>query len=536
MRKLLLFLGTLCGVAATASAGWQEDLIALNKGLIDSIVPANPKADTFPNLKSYTIYYTQPIVHADATSEKFHLRAHLIVRTDQDIQTAGMLVNIGGYEIRDDATSYADEMANYPESSIIEIAYRYDLHMLVPEHRYFQYSTPTLPWTKAEGIKAVEAAADFHALIAGVKKVFSDGRYMVAGVSKGGITTAMQGLFYPEDAHYYVPYAAPFCDSIADSRQGQYVMTKGWNEQLRTRMHNLQSEAINSDDAISWAMDTYFQSKDTARYFESVAGFELGHHAYSHPNNIVTYLDRFNFLSDSLAKLGRGLRGQHLGYIMCYADNNEVSYTARLDSMVKEFSEYRSPKRAASVRRLTVDSACTKDVYAYQAYTELGYFVQDPIVYVSKERKAWAQAIWAKYDPRDSIYRSLKYSSELRNSVMEKMGTFQGTMVYLYGEDDHWTGAAMEDKYINHTSTYKYILPESNHVDGICHLYEQQFGSKYKSLADEIWAILDKPVPSEIDHTSSEMPRIDCRKIMQGGHLLILRNGKMYNINGVVVE
>jgi len=530
MKKFLLFVAGLCGMVSTALATWQEDLVNLNKGLIDSVIPANPAEDTFPNLKSYTVYYHQPILHADSTSEQFPLRAHLIVRTDKAIATAGLLVNIGGYEINDNPTSYASEMTDYPNNSIIELATRYNLHMLVPEHRYFRFSSPTLPWTKAEGIKAVEAAEDFHVLINAVKKVFTSGRYMIAGVSKGGITTAMQGLFYPEDAHFYVPYAAPFCDSIVDPRQGQYMQSHGWTEALRKRMHDLQSEAIVSDDAISWAID-YFEKKDTARYFDCVGQFEMGHHANNHRKDVVAYLDRFNVVSDSLAELGRGVRGQHLGYIMCYADNNEISYTARLDSMIKEFSDYRGPKRLASVPPITVDSGCVTNAYYYQAYTELGTYEIDPIVFVPKEKKAWAQAIWDKRDLLDSIFKPLKYSSELRNTVMAKMGTFQGTMVFLYGEDDHWTGAAMEDKYINNSTTYKYILPENNHSDGISRLYEEQFGGKYKALADEIWAILDKEIPSQLFNTI-ETPTIECKKIMKGGQIIILRDGKMYNTLG----
>lgn len=534
MKRFLLLLGTIT-LVTTASADWTKDLVDRNPGLIDSVIPADASTDTCPNLKSYTIYYHQPIVHTDAQSSQFSLRAHLTVRTDQPIETAGMLVQIGGYNNKNTAEETTLALYADPKGSIHELSSRYHLHMLTLEHRYFSYSTPYQPWTKAEGLKAVEAAADFHAIIAGVKKVFTSGRYMMAGVSKGGITTAMQGLFYPEDANYYVPYAAPFCDSIEDPRQAQYMQSTGWDEALRNRMHALQTEAITSNDVIAEAMRILYkpeEKQDTCAFYDYVATFELNHHAYYSAQAVTAYLDRFNQVSDSLVQQQRGTRSQHLAYIMCWSESDSVNYLQRLNRMIVEYSRPTAPTHRNNPRRLTVDSATIADAYMYQAYTELGTYLLDPIFFFPENQKAKAQAIWNKRDLIAPQYKSLQYTSTLRNSVMDKMGTFPGKMVFLYGEDDHWTGAAMEDKYINSITTYKYILPQSNHVDGINHLYE--FGDKYKALADEIWALLD--ASTSVEEIEPNNNTYTYRKVIINGQLYIIRDGKTFDALGRMIQ
>ena len=50
---------------------------------------------------------------------------------------------------------------------------------------------------------------DFHNLFGALKKVLK-GKWVMSGVSKGGITTLLQHTFYPNDMDIYVPYSAPF--------------------------------------------------------------------------------------------------------------------------------------------------------------------------------------------------------------------------------------------------------------------------------------------------------------------------------------
>lgn len=538
MKRIFSFFFFFYALSIVVFADWKQDLVTLNPDVIDSIVALDPEIDTFPNLKSYTIYYHQPLVHSDPSSVPFSLRAHLTVRTNQSIADAGMLVYVSGYEAEESAYKATNTLYTGENRSAQEMSVRYNLHQVSLEHRFFKYSTPPQPWTKAEGLKAVEAAADFHAIISALKKVFTGGRYIMSGVSKGGITTAMQGLFYPEDAHLFVPYMAPFCDSITDTRQAKYMQSHGWTEQLRKSMHDLQSEAITSEETQKYILDLFFkpdEPQDTTVFYDVVSQFELNFHAYYTRESVNEYIDRFNEISDSLVNLKRGTRASHLGYVFGFGESDTVPYFQRLDSMIVAFSVPETSHRKFMKRKLTVDPKAISDAYLYQAFTELGTYIMDPVFFFPDDQKAMARDIWSRHQP-DSIYRTLTYSPSLRNKVMELMGTFPGKMVFLYGEDDHWTGPAMEDKYINNTNTYKYILPESNHVDCVNHLYDEKFKGSYSKLADEIWQLLDSVTPSSVEDMMASQTAPAYRKIMRNGKLVIIKDGKEYNIMGIEMK
>jgi uncharacterized repeat protein (TIGR02543 family) len=86
-------------------------------------------------------------------------------------------------------------------------------------------------------LTAEEAAADFHNLFDGLKKVLK-GKWVMSGVSKGGITTLIQHAFYPNDMDIFVPYSAPFFDTDRDKEMTRYWYHTGWDKSFT----NVQSD------------------------------------------------------------------------------------------------------------------------------------------------------------------------------------------------------------------------------------------------------------------------------------------------------
>ena len=113
----------------------------------------------------------------------------------------------------------------------MEIAHRYHSNYIQVEHRYFQFSAPAECWTRLDDLRAEEAAADFHNLFEALKKVLK-GKYVMSGVSKGGITTLLQHKFYPNDMDVFVPYAAPFFNTDRDLEMQKYWYTTGWSKEF----------------------------------------------------------------------------------------------------------------------------------------------------------------------------------------------------------------------------------------------------------------------------------------------------------------
>ena len=176
---------------------WVTSLINENKGLIDSANWYNPHPDA-PNYRTYVIYYNQPLYHNDPQSNRFPLRALITVDTRNDVTKAINHVYASGYAIEYSNLANPDSMLAHDKGGEVEIAKRYKANYILIEHRYFQYSAPDECWKNLDPLTAEEAAADFHNLFDGLKKVLK-GKWVMSGVSKGGITTLLQHTFYPED-------------------------------------------------------------------------------------------------------------------------------------------------------------------------------------------------------------------------------------------------------------------------------------------------------------------------------------------------
>ena len=213
MRKSILLAITMFmamhGAAQNGSVPqWVQDLQTLNQGFIDSM-SYYPPDTAAPNTTTYIIYFHQPVKHAVPDGPSFPMRALITVDNSMDPTTAVNHLYCTGYALyqpfvdspdytfKKDANSCAEEIAN-----------RYRANYISIEHRYYAFSAPPQCWTNLDDLRAEEAAEDFHNLVVALKKVLK-GKWVMSGVSKGGITTLLQHTFHPEDMDIYVPYSAP---------------------------------------------------------------------------------------------------------------------------------------------------------------------------------------------------------------------------------------------------------------------------------------------------------------------------------------
>ena len=185
-----------------------------------------------PNTTTYIIYFHQPVKHAEPDGPSFPMRALITVDNSMDPTTAVNHLYCTGYALyqpfvdspdytfKKDANSCAEEIAN-----------RYRANYISIEHRYYAFSAPPQCWTNLDDLRAEEAAEDFHNLVVALKKVLK-GKWVMSGVSKGGITTLLQHTFHPEDMDIYVPYSAPFFDSDRDTTMQTYWYQNGWNQEF----------------------------------------------------------------------------------------------------------------------------------------------------------------------------------------------------------------------------------------------------------------------------------------------------------------
>src|SRR5574344_1142293 len=556
MKKIYVTLSALFIALSMQAQTWVEQLKSLNPDLIDSVVTVESDPDV-KDYHSYYIYYHQPLQHDVTGSDKFQLRAVLTVPSDvSQPQAAVTQVYFSGYNIDASSWKYPDWITLMTRNDDMgEISGRYNGNFLQLEHRYFEGSAPAKPWTTLGYCHASEAAADFHAIIHGLKKVFT-GKWVISGISKGGITAAMQHAFYPDDADFFVPYVGPFCNSQADPRMHQYWMSsKTWTPELHAAILHIQKEALNRPseyELFKQAFGSSIKDSDSLRctFVANIVGADAGIHSYSSRQEIADMMTQNKKMIDSLGY--KDYSDEMLFYIFNYQkfalDRNYINWyketfegnpgmkvraklKSNLNLKLKKFF------MAPDVFGITEDDWYNADLvpYFYQAGTELGYYdMQDFSYYYDKQADADSVAtLWKKmgnyYQMGLLFFNKLTFDSSLRNFVLDKTKNATKPITFIYGGDDTWTGSGMDDDCINGSNVRKYILEGQNHGASIT--------AADASTRDEIFAYMDKILgtPASIQgvNTQSEtIPAHNCIYNLQGQRVNNTVKGQMYIVNG----
>ena len=529
---------------------WAADLQTLNPGLVDSILyyNADPHA---PNTRTYVVYYNQPLKHANAAGVHFPLRALITVQKNGDPTTAVNHVYASGYSIEQEFLASPDStFVEEKESCSAEIAHRYKGNYIQIEHRYFQESAPAECWTILDDLRAEEAAADFHAFFEALKKVLK-GKYVMSGVSKGGITTLLQHRFYPNDMDIYVPYAAPFFDTDRDSTMYQYWYTTGWSPEFQEIFMNVRKHGIVEQETI---FPIYLKmcggakresERDSAYmyYLSGVAGFGYEEHAYSDTASIRAMLYR----NDSImrAKNISGY-GDTVYAFMFHKSRFSLDKFPEWIDTLRKYPEPNHAPKAQSRHRLhrpfgiTYDQWWNNDsvnahAYEYQAKCELGYYdirfdriIEDPAT-AAYYNNLWRQKVGCQLDQDNPYYSGLQFNPSLYHATMTATQNATKPIVLIYGLDDAWTGAAVKDQYINGTTVHKFILPAQNHLVAFS-------SNTDKTQCDAIRAILDGVLGNPQDLEQIVNRQSSNRKFIKDGQLFIERNGKVYDATGRLVK
>ena len=555
-KYLLLFLLSLAGLCAKAETTpqWVSDLMEKNEGLIDSInvYSAYPEA---PHLTTYIIYYNQPLKHAVVGSPRFHMRALLTVDNTVDATNAINHVYCSGYNIDSESLESPDSTFANSVNCSNEIAHRYKANFIQIEHRYFQYSAPDKCWEQLDDCRAEEAAQDFHALFDALKKVFK-GKWVMSGVSKGGTTTLLQHMFFPNDMDMFVPYAAPFFDTDRDRDMQKYWYENGWSKEFRDIFSNIRRKCINGIEKIfpiylkvNIGEEDTQERRDTlyGNYLNNLAGFGYEEHCYSD----TTKIRRQIHINDTILQLKGLVYGDTV-----YAFMIERS-TYSLDSLPKWIDTLRAYSGTeAKIKRKFVnrrhfrpfgvkknewfgENSSEGEAYSYQSKCELGYFDNrfDLLFDDPKDGEPWDKFWQEKYsclrDYSTPFFKTLTFSRALYDQAVETTKNATKPIMFVYGVDDAWTGAAMKDEFINTNNVRKYILPAQNHM---VNFTANTDPAKCNQMLQFLDQVLGSPVTSIGISAVDNEQKASYSKVMENGQIYILRNNRKYTISGVEVK
>ena len=497
-----MMLCTLCVSAQT----WLQTVMNENKDVIDSIVVN--KDDVYAgrySYSSYRVYYHQPLEHANPDGDQIPLRAVLLIRKGADLATTLTQVTTTGYDIDDDLWNTPSVfMGNwyYPDG-MTEVAIKYKGNWLCIEHRYFGKSVPKNYWKRVEYCTGEEAAADFHALISALKTSLT-GKWVMSGVSKGGIVVANQHTLYPDDVDLFVPYSAPFCDGMNDTSMMAYWTTYSWTEELRNQVKSFQRELIQNKQAYnyykSWSESSFLgYSADfwRADYLMIVAIMDFESHAYWNRQDLKDSLAINQTRKQKLMQ--QGYSSDYLDAIMAYyctlssyeawdflSAYSKVTHRAQEVVPVKE--RLHKVFRPVSINKAYWDASST--AFDYQTLREEGYFGLDFRYLYDADQQDMAETCnreWIKgrgYVFDNPFNEDVEYDGTMRSKVLEATRMAKRPILYIYGGDDAWTGAAIPDDCIDNHLSYKYILNAQNHMACIT--------STSGKLQTELWNLVEQ--------------------------------------------
>lgn len=169
---------------------------------VDEVMMALTEIPHVYNVKKaaslYSFYFEQPVDHHNP-DKGFYLQYCTLKFNDWD---KDVVVYTHGYDM-------------YLRN--IDLTTMLDANELNIEHRYFGFSLPE-PFENLNMtyLNADQQSRDIHNIVSALKKakIFETGKWVSTGVSKDGITTALQAYYSDlngwQDFDAYVPFCAPF--------------------------------------------------------------------------------------------------------------------------------------------------------------------------------------------------------------------------------------------------------------------------------------------------------------------------------------
>jgi len=406
-------LSTLCFVLCTLLLSAQAEDKKLERALFDlPDVVFSKLSQPGQTPVQYLLRIKQPVDHQDVSKGYFQQR---VVLTHRGFAQP-TIMQTQGYEI---GTRVVDGELRY--SSRHELELPLEANHLNIEHRFFGESVPnSRPW---KYLTLEQATADLHHINELFRKIYS-GKWISSGISKGGQTTIFYKYFYPKDVDVWVPYVAPFNNSLEDQRIYAFLDTVG-SAECRKQIFEFQKYMLQNED----------KALEKLKWYAKGAGYE------------------FDYLGGSL---GKAFEYSVLEYSFSFwqwgSDCKEIPLGQSLDSCLAYLLK---------VSDLGFFSDRDMEKYAphyYQAATQMGYYGYNiaPFRKYLKHFKTNPSAVFA---PKEA--GAVSYDNSLNEKVDIWLRMQGNNMIYIYGGYDTWSADRVTPS--PQVNSKSYVLPGKDH-------------------------------------------------------------------------
>ncbi|HNR27366.1 MAG TPA: S28 family serine protease [Bacteroidales bacterium] len=128
-----------------------------------------------------------------------------------------------------------------------ELSRLLNANLIVVEHRYFGESVPSPRRWEYLNVRA--AMTDLHKIRESLAALYP-GKWIATGISKGGQTALMYRTLYPDDVDVTVCYVAPLCQGVEDGRHEPFIARKAGTPESRKKVLDFQKEVLVRRDSL----------------------------------------------------------------------------------------------------------------------------------------------------------------------------------------------------------------------------------------------------------------------------------------------
>ena len=423
MRRYLLLLTLLAWACLlTAQTTLQKQLESLpHVGKVESL------ENTVGFAEKYQVSFVQDLDHAHPESGSFSQRV-FVMHMGYDRPT--VMVTEGYGAGRTAYPGYNEELAKILNANIV-----------VVEHRYFLESTPEpINWNY---LTVENSAYDLHRINQTLKKIYPK-KWLSTGISKGGQTTNFYRAFFPDDVEVSVPYVAPLCYEVEDGRHEPFLRNFAGTTQERKAILDFQIEVLKRRAQLL----PLFEKLCTEKAYK----FRMS----------MTEIYDYSVLEYSYAFWQWGTSPDSIPPLSA-SDKDIFDHWMKISS-----PDY-----------LISESGITS--FFVQAARELGYYGYDIKPFEGLLKIESAKGYLAKLFLPEPV-QDIAFDPTVYNKVEQFMSTTDAKMIFIYGEYDPWSAAAVTNP---HSPNILYLVaPKGSHRARINNLPEEMKEQAIKTLKD----------------------------------------------------
>lgn len=360
-----------------------------------------------------------------------------------------------------------------------ELAFLLGCNYIFVEHRYFATSTPVeIDYSTKDTwqyLSTEQAAHDHHDIVTQMKRIL-DGKWVSTGMSKGGMTTELYAYYHPGDMDLYLPYVAPFCNSIADTRMMKFIFEEAGDLQYgETRAQKLREEVLEFQTTL-----LSYRNVLAPRFYQQA----LDSHCV-----LSELATQDNLFDASVLEFGIGFWQYYQDYkglenALKTVHSTTATLASKQDACYTMFTSVCDPSDLAADNEYTP--------YYIQAYQELGNYGYD-FSYIREALTDKSLLTVTAEQERSLMFdlvltneeRKLEHKPLMYTKINNMLETTEENFIIIYGSSDPWYSVRPND--VNRENISIYVSDTTPHGTFI-----QSFGSTVRNeILNKIKTILE---------------------------------------------